>query len=908
MSKFVLGVLAFLFSFLLTLLTLPNDSYAVPICGGTITCHQILQQCVGPDGSCECGSQDCGPPFAYCAGTPPLTESCGSFSQSQCTDSNFHLTYCNTGCAQTGALISASCTWLPDACTGDAGCPAYPNQRCCGGTPNYCSTPGFACNGTPLTTPTPVPPTPTPACTPNSFISGTFCLTQTTCYDIYCNAQGTGTENRNYSGSPACTHCASATATPTQPAAPTATPGGGACGGGGIQCPPSGACWDACCTCDGPFANCSACPPACSPNGSPEGAGGCCSGYSSGGICQNPPSCSGCQSWNGSACQDNNALCGGGQVCIGGVCQAQTFTISGTVFIDTNGNGVQNCSGACNNGPGDELGYNNATITRTGPGVNNTTTNTNGGYSFTGLQAATYQINLSVPSGYSTTSTNPRSVIVGPNQTSINFALSASAPSCTGGLLINPGSVNPGGTATLSVSTCTNVENPDNGSPPPPFAWNPDTNGNTPPPTLGTPNNTPTSSTVVWTAPACPTVQTTYSPQVVVGGPGGTTSYQGSITVPATYGITANVREVSDLSSCTASSGTAYQGAVLNVTGPSTNQNQTTNASGQASFACLANGTYTLSLQVPSGYEVVGRAITPGAYTSIGTNGIQIALAQDRTATFCIAVLDPWYQTTIGDVRFRSINNPIPSGLYGSTDPDYPGIYYSSDTNADFGGGLPSQRGWRVNDEYDYNANSQNSNGNTSYSFYKSKARQEGITITDISSGTFDESEITGTGLFEADGDLLINTYNHFPGRRVVLLVNGDVTINTEIDIPVGGGVFIIASNGNINIAPTVGTATLSSTATQLDGIYTAEGSIILEGSGCSAGSPDERLNIGGNLIANSLKPFSTSGTGSIQNNRSLCAQSLLYPTLYVSLRPDFLTNLTDFYKSSYTKWREVRP
>lgn len=70
-----------------------------------------------------------------------------------------------------------------------------------------------------------------------------------------------------------------------------------------------------------------------------------------------------------------------------------------------------------------------------------------------------------------------------------------------------------------------------------------------------------------------------------------------------------------------------------------------------------------------------------------------------------------------------------------------------------------------------------------SYDFYKSRASQLGTTITQIEPNTFDQSQITKSGVYEAPGDLTINLYSHVNGRRVVLLVDGNVTINSPITI-----------------------------------------------------------------------------------------------------------------------------
>jgi len=586
-----------------------------------------------------------------------------------------------------------------------------------------------------------------------------------------------------------------------------------------------------------------------------------------------------------------------------------TYTVTGNVYIDANNNGVKD---------GGELNYSGATVALTGNGTQNT--NALGNYTFNSVGAGNFNVTLTVPVGYSATTVNPRAITLGPNAT-VNFGIRLTpAPACVpGSISLNPsgGTADPGGNVTVSVTSCTNVENPDNGSPPPPFSWNPDTSGNNPPPTISGQTNTPTSSTTVWTAPTCPVVATTYTPRVTVAGSGGTTNYSTSIIVSATVGITANVLSVTSIGACGAGAGPAYSsggvGATLNLTdGGAINQNQVTDGgTGATTFTCLPNGNYQLSLQVPSGYDVVGTSVAPAVESPIGSNGLSFATGGvSQTAYFCIAPLNPWFQTSQGDVRFLNLSNPVPTNQYASSDATYPGIFYSSDSNADLGVGSASVRNWVINNEYSYNADTENRNGGMSYDYYKSKVLQDGVTVTPISAGTFDQSQITASGVFESPGDLTINLYNHVNGRRVVLLVNGNVTINAStIAIAQNQGIFIVAAKGNITIGRTIGTATLNSTTSSIDGYYTAQGRIVLDGDACSDGTtPDLRLNVGGALIANSLKPFSTTGTGTIQNNRSLCINNLLYPSLYIGSRPDFLTQLTDFYKTSYTKWQEVNP
>lgn len=675
-------------------------------------------------------------------------------------------------------------------------------------------------------------------------------------------------------------------------------------------------------------------------------------------------------------CNVSCVACAAGCNIITGLCNP-TYTISGTVFVDegsgnplNDGNGVQNCSGACNNGAGDEQNYNGANVSVWGA---NRTTDASGSYSRSGLIAGTNNVTLTVPNGYEATTTNPRSVTLPPNST-VNFGIRlVPDPDCPGGLTIVDPLLNAGESTSASVTSCTDVEDPDNGNPPPPFEWDPPAgtnpqcndavdndgdglNNNADPgchtnndpskpynPTddnessgsdtcsdggAGTPTSNATSSSVNYTAPTCPTSPLVCPVSVDVAGPGGTTTYSRNVTVAATYSITAHIREVTDLSGCNSNSGTAYtdSSVPINTTGgnlPVGGVTQPT-STGSTVFACLDSGSYTTTISVPSGYTLAGRSggVNSGSF-AIAFN----PLGSNQTATFCIAATDPWLQTDLGDVRFLTLTIPVPTGKYASLGENsgspqssaYPGIFYSSTGVARLGNGSASSRNWVVNSEYDYNADTENRNGGMSYDFYKSKAKQDGISITPISSGTFVQNDIDQSqaflnnegGIFEANADLTINNYTHTNGKRIVILVDGNVIINdTSISIPVNQGLLIIAAKGNITIDDGIGTSTLNSTTTQLDGYYTAQGDIVLESidNRCENGISDTRLNVGGALIAHSLKPFATTGGGSVQNNRSLCVNSLLYPSLYITSRPDFLVRLTDFYKTSYTKWKEENP
>jgi plastocyanin/regulation of enolase protein 1 (concanavalin A-like superfamily) len=87
------------------------------------------------------------------------------------------------------------------------------------------------------------------------------------------------------------------------------------------------------------------------------------------------------------------------------------FTISGTVYVDSNGNGAKDTG---------EPGFSGATVALSGNG--NSTTNASGTYTFSNITAGSYPVTLTLPSGYVATTTNPVLVIVGPNAT-VNFGI-----------------------------------------------------------------------------------------------------------------------------------------------------------------------------------------------------------------------------------------------------------------------------------------------------------------------------------------------------------------------------------------------------------------------------------------------------------------------------------------------------
>src|SRR5882724_2558447 len=88
-----------------------------------------------------------------------------------------------------------------------------------------------------------------------------------------------------------------------------------------------------------------------------------------------------------------------------------TYNLTGTVYNDANQNGFQDTG---------EAGYSGAIVTL--DSGQNTTTDSNGNYSFTSVPAGTYVETLTVPSGYTATTTNPANISLAANTTQ-NFGI-----------------------------------------------------------------------------------------------------------------------------------------------------------------------------------------------------------------------------------------------------------------------------------------------------------------------------------------------------------------------------------------------------------------------------------------------------------------------------------------------------
>ena len=343
-------------------------------------------------------------------------------------------------------------------------------------------------------------------------------------------------------------------------------------------------------------------------------------------------------------------------------------------------------------------------------------------------------------------------------------------------------------------------------------------------------------------------------------------------------------------------------------------------ANGAYSVDSITAGTYSVCYTtLPSGYQMINPTTGPPPFFSVS-----VVSSNVPNVNFAIAPVGPWIQSTGADIRFDDGFNyylPAPGGScvpvnsYASVigGGGIPGIIFTGDRNAIFGQGSASFKNWVVGGT-SYPEVFTPAKGNvirTSYNYINAQIKQAGLTPVDITAWCgITNNCVLGAGfphgLYIANGDLTFSgpgtpkSYT-FPtpptGGNYVILVNGNLTINTQIHVPTTSTVTFIVS-GDIIVASTVGNTTgdFTTTTPQIEGFYSTDGSFI-------TGTGSLRLNIAGSIIVNAGL---TGGTFQLQ--RDLVAGNANCPAFSIQERPDFILNAPDLIKYQNTIYQELAP
>ena len=634
-----------------------------------------------------------------------------------------------------------------------------------------------------------------------------------------------------------------------------------------------------------------------------------------------------------------------------------TYTISGNVFIDSGSgtatntnNGVQNCSGICDNGAGDELNYTALPVPTIQIGAVNPTTNTGGAYSFAGLLGSTtYDVQLTVPTNYilsniggiPNSNTNPRSVTVlaapVPNQ---NFGIivpctvttsPSSLPLTVGGATGNVDAlVTSGlGSATItqmsfgSYNTAIATVNPASDS-------------------TSFYETTVTAvaagSTAVWATATLSDGRTCGSTS--------TTDTDINVNTP-TYTISGQ-QMVDTNGNGQYDSGEPALSGNFQVTFLKDDNSFGGGTSGNSYTISGPAGAYSLSYTSarPSGYLVsypstlAYNSVVVGTppLCNVGGSGAAAGATCDASGNisglnFGFKLPGPWIQTGGTDIRSDPSGGGLQTIIPSTANPslcvspfgnlftsvngvgDSPGIIFTGDTPAYFGtgGGSASAPNWKVGSSTypDIYTPSKGSYA-TSYAFVLGRVIQRGISTSLLSSqcnlASCSLPAALPSGVYTANGNVKIlngAAYDLGGTKKVIILIYGDLTLapavnGISITVPKTSSLTFIVS-GDIHVDKGVGTV-WNSAATQVEGFYSTDKSFIIDG-GNVCPSADLRLNMAGSVIVNA------GGTGGrFINNRTLCANNAFCPVFTISERPDFILNAPESIKQIKTIYQEVAP
>lgn len=383
---------------------------------------------------------------------------------------------------------------------------------------------------------------------------------------------------------------------------------------------------------------------------------------------------------------------------------------------------------------------------------------------------------------------------------------------------------------------------------------------------------------------------------------------------PPTYTITGNVFDDYNKNGLIDNGESNYTGGI---TLQSSGGKITTAADGTYTITGLTAGSYTaFYTSLPSTYSMTSPLNgPPPSYTvTVGTNcstngalGSSCADGNISNLNFGISNVHPWWQVSCLDARESPLVDTLPAGasafITNASCINAPGLPFPGNVDGSYGQGQISSTNQSAGGALYPEVYSPNTSTlSTSYTALISKAQSANLSEINLSS-VCNLSNCTlpanlSHGIYIANGNVILNPYTFPANQNYVLLIQGNLTINGNINIPVGSTA-LFSTTGNIIVSSAVGSAPTVATA-NLSGWYIAGQSFINNSQGnCN----DLRLNIAGAVVVNAQN-----GGGTLQNNRDLCGNDLNDPTISFTPRADMILNAPLFIKQEQTLSQEVQP
>lgn len=272
-----------------------------------------------------------------------------------------------------------------------------------------------------------------------------------------------------------------------------------------------------------------------------------------------------------------------------------------------------------------------------------------------------------------------------------------------------------------------------------------------------------------------------------------------------------------------------------------------------------------------------------------------------------------WWQISGGDAvavsgNIRSIvpESPNPKVLFASNYLGFPifdGNIFPVNRN------LIGTPGWTANTRYVATQTPAGTNYN--YAYFVGKYRP-GVTISQgsIVNSTYFDSNLgsvrDGYQVYVREGDLELGTLNFANGiaKKVILLVNGDVTLNGKISLDDGRDFFMLVSSGDIFVNSSVGDSAPVSADTSysedLEGVFVSNGQFVTS----FGGATPNQLVVRGIVVG-----WGNSGIeNGVDFGRNLGNSNTTYPSEIFKFAPDLLLNFPPFYSEKSMIWKEVSP
>jgi len=574
---------------------------------------------------------------------------------------------------------------------------------------------------------------------------------------------------------------------------------------------------------------------------------------------------------------------------------ARVFSISGEI-VDVDGNGTPNIAVTCaDNGPGGE-----------------TATLTGGNFTFPygdHFRRGEVTCTLALPANYIAINPNPPTIAfaVGPDRTGVEFDVARVFS--VSGVVTDPynGNAGVGGVAITSNGYTVNT----NGAGDYTIPYAAHLRRGTHPVVLTIPNG--------WTNTTVTTQNVTVGPDAV-GIDFGVTklfSVSGNVFIdPNIDGI----EEAGEVNYTAQASHLGYLATLLGISNFQPNPpTPFTTGNGAYTVNQLITGPFTISYALPNpppiwymtspidgpppAFQVnVGYTCNVNAAPGAACNNGNIV-----NLDFGIIDNVPWIQSTCGDIRNdNGIIDQVPTAhqaIITNASCTNPGVAFTGNTDANFGDGQASTTNQVAGGATYPEVYASQSQIATSYTYLNQKAQTAQIpeialsSVCNITNCTLPAN--LGHAIYTANGNVTLNGYTFPANENYVFLINGNLTIDGNIQIPAGSTATFSTAN-NIIITANVGSAQTVTTS-NLDGWYVAGNSFITDST--MPGTCDLRLNIGGAIVVN------TEGTGgTLQNNRNLCAGNALYPSLSITSRLDFLLNAPEFVDEEQTISQELAP